>query len=386
MSEIRRAFHMVLPGDLQVLSYLFERAGYQLFVVGGAVRDAVMGVAPKDYDVATDATPDQVIELLRPALHWSVIEVGKAFGIVRANLSGMSKFEYEIATFRQDIGAGRRPDTVVFTTIEEDVKRRDLTINALFFDIQRQELVDLVGGLADIEARIVRTVGDPLERFAEDRLRVLRCLRFALKLGFSIHEETAQAILADGSLHGVSAERIREEFVKAVTGAKKGCDPVMMFDVYAMWEHVFPGMEVNVPLHAADIDTRDHVLLLARLLQLTKLAENGAVRVGKHLADLKYTAQEVLQVTFLLRFRDLRPETAYRMRKSFVSSRLTQCQLTEFIDLKGAVGMLQYVTPFIKYLSSPPVKGDDLKAQGYSGKELGGELERRETEIFRGLL
>ena len=130
-----------IPSDIKKLYKLFKKSGKQLYVVGGAVRDAILGKSPKDFDITTDAKPDEVLKIAKQGKFKSV-EVGKQFGVVVVG-------GHEIATFRKDIGKGRRPDAVDFTDIKGDVKRRDLTINALFYDIGKGTIVDLVGGIAD---------------------------------------------------------------------------------------------------------------------------------------------------------------------------------------------------------------------------------------------
>ena len=138
-----------IPSDIKKLHKLFKKNGKQLYVVGGAVRDAILGKSPKDFDLTTDAKPDEVLDIAKQGGFKSV-EVGKQFGVVI--IGG-----HEIATFRKDIGKGRRPDAVDFTDIKGDVKRRDLTINALFYDIGKKQIVDLVGGIADLKKKKIRT-------------------------------------------------------------------------------------------------------------------------------------------------------------------------------------------------------------------------------------
>jgi tRNA nucleotidyltransferase/poly(A) polymerase len=162
-----------LPDDILKIKDIFKANNFKLFVVGGAVRDLLLKKEPKDFDLATDALPDIVESMLKNK--YRTIATGKAFGVINVfTPTG----DFEIATFRSDIGSGRRPDSVVFTTIDKDVKRRDLTINALFYDIDRGEVVDLVGGVEDLKNMTVNTVGNPMERFSEDPLRILRFFRF----------------------------------------------------------------------------------------------------------------------------------------------------------------------------------------------------------------
>ena len=184
-------------------------AGFQVFWVGGCVRDARLGQAPSDYDIATDATPEEVEQLFR-----KTIPVGKQFGVIMVLEAG---HEYQVATFRAegDYTDGRRPGSVRFTDAREDALRRDFTINGLFYDPLVYELHDWVGGQADLDARRIRTIGDPAKRFGEDRLRLLRAVRFAAQLGFAIEPETFAAVQQHAAaIRDVSAERIRDELLK----------------------------------------------------------------------------------------------------------------------------------------------------------------------------
>jgi len=187
--------------------------GFQAYLVGGCVRDLVMGREPQDYDIATDATPEQVVKLYPNAL-----TVGAQFGVVMVpDESG----NIEVATFRSDgrYADGRHPTEVRYArTPQEDVRRRDFTINGLLFDPESEQVLDDVGGQADIRARRIRTIGDPMERFNEDRLRMLRAVRFAARFSFTLDKAARQAIqkLAP-QIHDVSAERVRDEIVKILT-------------------------------------------------------------------------------------------------------------------------------------------------------------------------
>ena len=218
LSESRLTFSMDLPADILQIKDVFKNNKYDLFVVGGAVRDAVLGKKPKDFDLATDAVPD-VVERIMQAAGFRTIGTGKSFGVINVFTDAG---EYEIATFREDssTGDGRRPDSVSFTNIETDVKRRDLTINALFYDIDKHQIVDLVNGVSDLKKGIVRTVGHPVDRFNEDKLRILRAIRFAARFGSDLDADIDAALKRDASLGEVSGERIRDEFIKGIKSAK----------------------------------------------------------------------------------------------------------------------------------------------------------------------
>jgi tRNA nucleotidyltransferase/poly(A) polymerase len=186
-----------------------KESGYQVLLAGGCVRDLLMNRTPNDFDVATNATPDQVEELFPKA-----VTVGKAFGVTILPFEG---FQVEVTTFRQDLGSkdGRRPEGVKFSTPEEDAKRRDFTVNALFLDPDTKQVTDFVGGQKDIEDKVIRTVGDPNKRFDEDKLRILRAVRFAAQLDFEIATDTFEAVIDRAcEVQIVSRERIRDEMTK----------------------------------------------------------------------------------------------------------------------------------------------------------------------------
>ena len=230
-----------MPADLayyarRVVERLQE-AGFVAYFAGGCVRDRLMGKTPKDYDVATNARPEQVQGLFE-----RTFAVGAHFGVVVV-VYGSAQFE--VASFRAD-GVyldGRRPESVTFSTPEEDAARRDFTINGLFFDPVREELIDFVDGQRDLGAKILRAIGDPAARFGEDRLRLLRAVRFATTLGFEIEEATWQAVCAAAPhIAEVSAERIREELVKILRSPNRvrGFD---LLDASGLMKVVLPEIE-----------------------------------------------------------------------------------------------------------------------------------------------
>jgi poly(A) polymerase len=208
------------PFSISIIRTLRDQ-GHQAYLVGGCVRDLLLGREPADYDIATSATPDEVMRVFP-----ETYAVGAQFGVVlvpSAGSSGASGEEntVEVATFRSDIGYsdGRHPDEVRFTKDpREDVQRRDFTINGLLLDPITNEVLDYIGGQTDLKAKIIRAIGDPERRFAEDKLRMLRAIRFAARFGYSIEPATFAAIqkLAAG-IHQVSRERVRDELTKMLT-------------------------------------------------------------------------------------------------------------------------------------------------------------------------
>src|SRR5437764_3692753 len=184
-------------------------AEHVAYFAGGCVRDLLRGQMPKDIDIATDARPELVQKLFS-----RTYAIGAHFGVI---VVLENDFQFEVATFRSD-GAyldGRRPVEVHFASAEEDAARRDFTINGMFFDPEKNEVIDFVGGRADLERKLVRAIGDPAQRFAEDRLRMLLAVRFAAVLDYEIDKETWDALLASApSINQISAERIRDELVR----------------------------------------------------------------------------------------------------------------------------------------------------------------------------
>jgi putative nucleotidyltransferase with HDIG domain len=241
-------------------------AGHQAWLVGGCVRDLLLGCKPKDYDVATDARPDRIMDLFprsgRVGAHFGVVLVRDAFSQV------------EVATFRSDVDYedGRRPNTVHFERDpKQDVLRRDFTVNGLLMDPDTGDVLDYVGGRADLERHVIRAIGDPATRFREDHLRMLRAIRFAARLKFTIEPATFDAIRANHRLVlRVSAERIRDELVRILTegGARRGFE---MLDESGMLADILPeiaamhGVE-QPPEYHPEGDVWEHTLLLLEQL------------------------------------------------------------------------------------------------------------------------
>ncbi len=189
-----------------------HKAGFQAYFAGGCVRDMLMGNAPKDIDIVTDALPDELEELFE-----HTIPIGKQFGVIIVVQNG---HHFEIATFRSDSGYsdGRRPDAVTFTTAENDAKRRDFTINGMFYDPIAEKYLDYINGLKDLKAKLIRFIGNADERIQEDHLRLLRAIRFRNQFDFQYEPDTYEAVkkYAPLILEKVSKERIRDELNKMI--------------------------------------------------------------------------------------------------------------------------------------------------------------------------
>jgi poly(A) polymerase len=244
-----------------------QAKGFRALLAGGAVRDRLLGRSAKDYDVATAARPDEVREVFR-----RVVPVGEPFGVVLVVLDGQP---VEVATFRKDsrYDDGRRPTSVTYTRDpEEDALRRDFTVNALFLDLDTDETLDFTGGREDLAAKRLRCVGDPIQRFAEDRLRMLRAIRFAADLDFEIDPETWSAVRAlAGEIGSVSGERVRDELLRMLAGAAPR-RAVEMLTATGLMDEILPEVSamVGVPQPARfhpEGDVYTHTLAVVERLE-----------------------------------------------------------------------------------------------------------------------
>jgi len=350
-------FRLNIPSDIKKIHKLFKKNKKKLFVVGGAVRDAILGKSPKDFDLATDAKPDEVLAIAKKG-GLKTVEVGKQFGVVI--IGG-----HEIATFRKDIGKGRRPDSVDYTDIEGDVKRRDLTINALFYDIDRDEIVDLVGGIKDLKSKKIRTVGNAVERFDEDPLRKMRALRFQGALGGKLGKETENALRQNPSLKGVSGERIRDEFVKSIMKAKSPKKYLQLCDELGFTKQILPDLQVKIPY----INENDYILFLAWILR-----KNDVSSIGKKLNNLKYSKNEVENIQFLNILQNFKSENIMMVKKFQKRTTLSDSQIVKFGKYLG-----KDFNKLIKFKLS--VKGNDVPSD-LKGKDIGKAIQKMEKDKF----
>lgn len=244
------------PPEVVRIAGRLEDAGFSTWAVGGAVRDALAGHGEgKDWDLATAARPRDVQRLFR-----KTIPVGLAHGTV--GVLGADNRLVEVTTFRRDVETDGRHAKVSFSdTVEEDLQRRDFTINAIAWHPRTHEVRDPHGGLPDLGARVVRTVGDPRERFREDRLRVLRALRFAGRFGFRIDPETWDAAReAAPELPHLSAERVREELLKVLKEVKRPSDSLRLYESSGALAALYPELQACVGLMDVDEDVWTHLM------------------------------------------------------------------------------------------------------------------------------
>jgi poly(A) polymerase len=400
-----------------------RQRGFQAFLVGGCVRDLLLGREPKDYDVATSATPEQVMRIFP-----ETYAVGAQFGVVlvpvperdvASNVSAESSSKsraVEVATFRSDLGYsdGRHPDEVRFSSDpREDVARRDFTINGMLLDPASGEVLDFVGGRKDLEAGIIRTIGDPERRFGEDKLRMLRAVRFAARFGYAIEPATFAAMqkLAP-QIEVVSRERVRDELSRMLTEGQAR-RAFLLLDESGLLRHVLPeisamkGVEQPAEFHPEG-DVFVHTLLLLENLPqpcpLTlawggllhdvgkpptfrvapdRIRFDGHVEVGVKMAEeicrrLRFSNDETEQILALVD-NHMRFGHATRMKESTLKKFLRMPGFDEHLALHRAdclashrnlstydfVQQKRAEIPVEKMRPAPLLTGEDLIAQGH---------------------
>jgi len=373
----------VIPDSVKELHQLFKSNGKKLYLVGGSVRDFLTGDKPKDFDLATDALPDQVLEILDDKFRTNL--QGKAFGVVVVYTKDQPE-GMEIATFREDVSKGRNPEVKLGVTIEDDVKRRDLTYNALFYDLDKKEIIDLTGGREDLDKRITRMVGDPIERFDEDSLRILRAFRFASRYGHPLHIDTEKAIKKrkqlenidpeTGEMKRISQERIWDEMFKAWKQAKDYNHYLNFFTEYGMWGEVFPGANINTNL----VDSKNIFVVFANLFrnEPIKGLEDKLIQDYK-IPDSPESGKLASKIIFLISLLNFNPDDVMSFYKERQRVSIDDSTILEWIDVNGIED--EYLIKFVNY--KPTVSAKELMDKGFKGAELGKEIKRLEIEKFK---
>lgn len=370
-----------------------RKAGFETYAAGGCVRDLLLGRPVHDIDIASAAHPSQV-EAVFAAHGWRTVAVGKAFGVVV--VIAPDGRHIEVATFRSD-GAyvdGRRPESVVFTTAAEDVARRDFTINALLLDLTDGRIIDHVDGIADIGRRVIRAVGDPIGRFSEDRLRVLRALRFAAHLDFTIDDATWRALVAT-PLAGLSGERLVQEWFKALEAAGRGRWLALLADSGQLTAFCSPlaalaGEQRLIQAHRLDRLTTDDPQALQAALWLVPVS---AAAAEAWLAQLPLSRDLATTVRWLLAHARELNVLAARSRPE--RRRLWQhpagSQLARLLDLVHGAAASEWVAEQAAEAAAGPwkplVRAGDLIALGcVPGPALGSLLREVEDAQLDGRL
>lgn len=366
-NEVKRIdFSYPLPNDLNKLKKYFDDNNFEFFIVGGAVRDMILGKEPKDIDLVSDATPDDVKRILPK--EYRIIPKGEAFGILQ--IITPEGGDYEIARYREDIGKGRRPDAVKFSTIDSDAMRRDLTINALYYDVNKNQIIDFVNGYEDILKRNIKTVGKAEERFDEDRLRILRAFRFAARFNSNLDQDIIEALRNNNSLEGISEERIRDEFLKGIKSSQSVVKFLTDLDNYGLLEQILGDLDYS---NTDFVETHDHIVLLANILKT-----NPIHKIQSVLNSLKYTTEEIKKIVFLIMFLKFDPESVYNFK---IKEKVAKISPEEVLDFAKINSMnMNMVQKFLDFKLS--VSGDELLNKGFKGAALGQEKERLETINF----
>lgn len=386
-----------------------QRAGFIAYWAGGCVRDDLMGRAPKDYDVATNATPDGVLALFPRA-----VSVGKAFGVVRVRVG---EHEYEVATFRQDQAYrdGRHPSAVTFSDPPTDAQRRDFTINALFFDPVTGVLHDFVGGREDLRRRVIRAVGDPRQRLAEDHLRLLRAIRFAFTFEFTLDEGLLAAIREQAeSLRKISVERIQQELTRLLLESKRAGDAVDCLQQVGLLKVVLPEVDAmkgqaQPPQFHPEGDVFTHTMLMLNAMQqpclrlsyavllhdvgkpgtatldqdrirFNKHAQHGAALVGALLERLRLPKADIEAIRYCvgnhMRFMDVRKMRRATLRQLLGAPTFPielELHRLDCVASHGDLSNYDFLVAFQRQCAAEPVlpdpwiSGHDLLALGVPG-------------------
>ena len=390
-------------------------AGFQAYLVGGCVRDLLMDIPPKDYDIAT-AAPPQVVGKMFP----ETIPVGAQFGVVLVIQQGN---QHEVATFRSDhrYEDGRRPTEVRFSkSPQEDVERRDFTINGLLYDPLQEQVLDFVGGQQDIRKRVIRTIGDAETRFGEDRLRMLRAVRFAARLRFSLEPQTLSAIRRLAcKIHSVSIERCRDEVLKILTEGQ-ACRGFELLDQTGLLHEVLPDIEKmkgvpQPPEFHPEGDVWVHTLMMLERMEsptptlalgvllhdvgkpptftvADRIRFNNHADIGSRMAEeicagLRLPTRETARVRELvkhhLRFKDfphMRRSTQKRFLRMEGFEEHLELHRLDCISSHGDLTHYHLARRLLEETSTeqirptPLLTGDDLIAQGYTPGPLFKEI------------
>lgn len=375
------SYKMDIPEDILKISKAYIDAGKEIYLVGGCVRDFILGKKPKDFDLVTNALPNESKKILN---NFNVSdEQGKSFGVIRVYTPECAE-GHEIASFRKDIskgrdtkGSGEKVKMGKEITIEDDCQRRDLTMNALYYDIKNHKIIDLVGGVEDIKNGVIRSVGDPSKRFEEDRLRIMRVFRFASRTQSKIGEETVKAIKKDNRLRGVgfgedvSQERIWEEICKSWEQSKDFNFYLDLLTEFDMWEQIFPGSNINTDF----INSEDFICVIANLFKNEKLEGLSKRMVLLYKIDSK-TANKVI---FLISLKDFTPQKVFDYFKAKERVKIDNDTISEWIKVSG-IKDKYYLNKFLDYI--PSVSAEEVISLGYKNKEISNKIRELEYEKF----
>jgi tRNA nucleotidyltransferase/poly(A) polymerase len=369
--------------EVEKIHNIFRTANYDLYLVGGCVRDILLGEEPDDFDLVTNAPPDKIEELLEN--DYSLDLTGKVFAVMRIFSTEASPSGYEIATYRKDVTVGRKPE-VKFkgVNIQDDALRRDFTINSLYMHPITKRVLDFTGGREDLESTPIKiqTPGIAEERFNEDRIRILRAYRFKHRFSGVFSEQIEKAIAKNNKLIGPDAEGkmvpiAQESKLKELYKAFKQVKSVTAFinDLYlnGILEQLFPTVKLDV---VEEIIYRDPVYVIAHILKVHYKDQTSTFDVYRYLTkDVKTSATVAKRVDLLLRLQQLSTENVHMLKKSCDHNHVDPNHIVSFYEDSR---MHKYFSTF-KLI----IKGESLIEKGFNpGVELGKEIARLETERF----
>jgi tRNA nucleotidyltransferase/poly(A) polymerase len=362
-----------VPKEVEELSSIFNSNGKKLYIVGGFIRDKIMGLDPLDIDLSTDSLPEETISFLKGKYKLDL--VGKAFGVIIVNLGEM---KIEIASFRKDETIGRHPEVKLGVSIEDDVMRRDITISSIFYDIQEGKIVDLVGGVNDINNKIIRMVGNPKDRLNEDQLRSLRVIRFACRYDFSIDSKTLSDLGNYTDLSKISKERIFEEIFKSY----KQCGDrfknyLEYFSKLDIWDQVFPNMIINNKILRC-LGPNPFILYFANIFKNENPDGLQERLVQKCFIPIEYSRV----IAFLVWFQEFTPNKINEFYSKKNNYRIDDSTIKEWISLAGLSG--REFEAFVKY--RPTTTSQELMDKGFKGKALGDQIKKLEIENFKSMI
>jgi tRNA nucleotidyltransferase/poly(A) polymerase len=374
--ESKNDLYDIVPQSIKDISILFKENGKELYLVGGAVRDFINNENPKDFDLCTNATPDEILNIVKNK--YKTTEQGKSFGVIVIYTKDQP-MGIEVATFREDVyddklGITRNPE-IKFSTIEKDVLRRDITYNSMFYDLEKRKIIDLVGGIEDIKNKITRFVGNPNDRITEDPLRILRALRFSCRYNFVIDLDTKKSIIKNkNKLSIISQERIWEEMKKAAKQAKNYSEYLNFFNQFDMWNQVFPGAKINTKIEESD----SFITYIANLFKFDNISDLEKRMVIEYKIEYDIASK----VVFLINLLKLTPESAFDLYKQKIKCHCSTDLIVGWLDLNSIHNKI--FIRFIDYV--PSVSAEELMKQGFKGKALGDEIKRLEIEKFNELI
>ena len=375
----------------EIVQTLRDR-GHEAYFVGGCVRDMVLGIEPADYDIATSARPEEITQFF-PRTEG----VGAQFGVMLVIHRG---HPFEVATFRSDEAYidGRRPSGVVFTDARTDVLRRDFTINGLLYDPIERRIIDYVSGQEDIQNKLVRAIGDPKARFEEDKLRILRAIRFGARLGYAIEPGTWEAVRAmAGTIHQVSVERIRDEIVRILTEGSAARGARMLEDA-GLRREILPDVEWTEHLHCSLAMIQREApadFAMGVLLHQTRFEKATTVVEG-----LRFSRAETHHVLALVenapRFSEVRSMTLSALKRFFRLPRFEDhLELARICAVAAGGDLTDYgfardtfrAWSDVEIAPPPLISGEDLIVMGFSpGPMFKSILTRVEDEQLEGRL